>query len=115
MTQASEGGPPRWGSADGPEDVCLTANASNIAPNSVQSQELSNDPLEARGAAAQCWYIGVAIGFKKLAHGEASHSVLERFAAEHRLLIKAAFWRGESRDSVLCRLVDLFLVEEADN
>jgi hypothetical protein len=104
-------GPPRRGSADGPEDVCLTANASNIAPNSVQSQEISND-LKARGVEAQRWYIGVAIGFKRLAHGEAPHSVLERFAAEHRLLIKAAFWRGESRDSVLCRLVDLFLDEE---
>jgi hypothetical protein len=104
-------GPPRRGSADGPEGVCLTANAS-IAPNSVQAQEPSNDFLEARGAEAQRWYQGVSIGFKKLAHGEAPHSVLERFAAEHRLLIKAAFWRGEPRDSVLCRLVDIFLDEE---
>jgi hypothetical protein len=105
-------GPPRRVSADGPKDVCLTANASNIAPNSVPAQELSNDSLETRGVEVQAWYVGVGIGFKKLAHGEASHSVLECFVREHRLLIKSAFWRGESRDSVLCRLTDLFLDEE---
>jgi hypothetical protein len=110
MTKTSEG-PPRRGSADGPEDVCLTANPSSIDPKSVPPQELPAEFWEAKGAEAQLWYVGLSIAFKKLAHGEASHKVLERFVREHRLLIKAAFWRGESCDSVLCRLLDLFLVE----
>ncbi|MGB6177240.1 MAG: hypothetical protein WBF43_13100 [Methylocella sp.] len=89
----------------------MTANASSINPKTVPPQELSPDFWEAKGVEAQAWYGGVAGQFKKLARGEAPHSVLERFAAKHRLLIKAAFWRGESRDSVLCRLVDLWLKE----
>jgi hypothetical protein len=111
MTQTREGPPP--GQEDGPKDVCLTANASNIAPKSIPPQELPAEFWEAKGAEAQLWYVGVSIAFKKLAHGEASHSVLERFVRERRLLIKSAFWRGESCDSVMSRLVDLFLDEEA--
>jgi hypothetical protein len=112
MPQTREG-PPRRGSADGPEGVCLTANASNIDPKQGPPQALPCDFWEAKGVEAQAWYVGVAIAFKKLAHGEAPHSVLERFVREHRLLIKSAFWRGDSCDSVLGRLVDLFF-EETD-
>ena len=108
MTHISEG-PPRRVSADGPERVCLTANPSFIDPKQGPPQELPSDFWEAKGIEAQAWYVGVGIAFKKLTHGEASHTALERFVRDHRLLIKAAFWRGESRDSVLGRLVDLFL------
>ena len=111
MTQTYEG-PPRMGCADGPiRDVCLTANASNIDPKQGPPQALPCDFWEAKGVEAQAWYGGIAGQFKKLARGEAPHSVLERFVAEHRLLIKAAFWRGELRDLVLSRLLDLFLEE----
>jgi hypothetical protein len=37
MTQTCEG-PPRWGSTDGPEVVCLSANTSDTAPNSAPNQ-----------------------------------------------------------------------------
>ena len=109
MTQMNES-PPRRGSADGPEGICLNTS---ISPKQAPPQELPCEFWEAKGIEAQAWYIGAAIAFKKLARGEASHSVLNRFAAEHRLLVKAAFWRGELRDLVLCRLLDLFLEERA--
>jgi hypothetical protein len=35
--------------------------------------------------------------------------MVECFVREHRLLIKSAFWRGETQDTVLCQLADLFL------
>jgi hypothetical protein len=87
----------------------LAANASSIDPRQGPPQELPSEFWEAKGIEAQAWYIGTGVAFKKLARGEAPLSVLERFVRDHRLLIKAAFWRGDSRDSVLGRLVDLFL------
>jgi len=43
MTQTCEG-PPRWGSADGPEAVCLSANASDTATNSAPQTEVLHNP-----------------------------------------------------------------------
>jgi hypothetical protein len=110
MTPTREG-PPRWGDADGPKDVCLTANASPIDPKQCPPQELPSEFWEAKGIQAQAWYVGLSIAFKKLAHGEASHKVLERFVRDRRLLVKSAFWRGETQDTVLSQLLDLFLGE----
>jgi hypothetical protein len=39
MTQKSEGPPRGWDCADGPKVVCLSANASDIAPNTAPAQE----------------------------------------------------------------------------
>jgi hypothetical protein len=104
-------GPPRRGSAAGPKGVCLRAGTF-IDPKTVPPQELSPDFWPAKGVEAQKWYVGISIGFKKVAHGEASHKVLERFVRDRRLLIKSAFWRGDKQDAVLSRLLDLFLDEE---
>jgi hypothetical protein len=48
MIQKVEG-PPRWG-ADGPEVVCLSANASDIAQNPAPAQDKFRNPRAVREA-----------------------------------------------------------------
>jgi hypothetical protein len=50
MTQTSEGPPRGGGCADGPEVVCLSANASDIAQNPAPAQDKFRNPRAVREA-----------------------------------------------------------------
>jgi hypothetical protein len=91
--------PPRAAKAS-PLDALEAARA--LGPHAA----LSGEELIAKSKQCHGWFLHIISDFARL-HTKEERQDAKQFAWERRFQIKAAFWRGERRDDVIC-----FLIEE---